>query len=132
LFEAASHRVAGVEGEGRHEWYGFRGTRLRIFLDANGAPWLAVKELAHVLDIRDTKEAFSLYGPTEYASPSFADGEPCVSDRGLRRFIKYSKHPDAHAIKLWWEREVLLPLNRRRELFTRNSADRDGSAGCRD
>jgi len=117
LFDAAKHKVAGVEGEGRHEWYGFRGTRLRIFLDGSGAPWLAVKEFAHVLDIGDVKESFRLYGPSEYAKPPFADGEPCISDRGLRRYLKYSKHPDAHAVKLWWEREVLLPTKRRRDLF---------------
>jgi hypothetical protein len=125
-FDAARHKVAGVESKERHEWYGFRGTRMRLFLDDRGAPWIAVKELAHVLEIADVDDAFSLYRPTEYASPRFANGEACLSDTGLRRLLKYSRHRDAHAVKLWWEREVLLPLHRRRELFSAKSGKRVG------
>src|SRR5258706_12100062 len=32
--EAAKHHVQGVEGDHRHEWYAFKGQRVRVFLDA--------------------------------------------------------------------------------------------------
>ena len=124
VIDAARHKVAGVEHNGRHEWYGFRGTRMRLFFDEAGAPWIAVKELALVLGIDDVAETFRLYRPSEFSAPSFADGEECVSEVGLRRLVKYSRHQDAHALKLWFEREVLLPRRRRLDLF---SGESDGT-----
>lgn len=116
-FGAARRRLRGIKHDGRHDWYGFRGTRLRLFFDEVGKPWIAVKEIAQILEIEDVAVAFRHYGPAEFAAQPFASGERCLSEAGLRRYLKGSRHRDAHALLLWFEREVILPLQRRREFF---------------
>lgn len=113
--EGARRRVRGVEHNGRHDWYGFQGTTIRVFFDDRRRPWLAVKEIAHILRIEDVADAFRHYRAAEFAQQPFAKDEYCLSEAGLRRLLKYSRHPDAHAFLLWFEREVLIPLRRRQE-----------------
>jgi hypothetical protein len=110
--EAAKRHVQGVEGDGRHEWYAFKGQRVRVFLDANRQPWFALDEIAFILSIKADKETFRHYGPHEYGIPESAS-EACLSESGLRRLIKYSAHPEAGALRLWLEREVLRVLGDR-------------------
>jgi len=110
--EAAKHHVQGVEGDHRHEWYAFKGQRVRVFLDANRQPWFALNEIAFILSIKVDKETFRHYGPREYGIPESAS-EACLSESGLRRLIKYSGHPEAGALGLWLEREVLRVLGNR-------------------
>jgi len=116
-FGAARRRLRGIKHDGRHDWYGFRGTTLRLFFDEGGKPWIAVKEIAQILEIEDIAATFSHYGPAEIAAQPFASSERCISEGGLRRYLKQSRHRDAHALLLWFEREVILPLQRRREFF---------------
>ena len=113
-FEKAKRYVEGVEGEHRHEWYAFRGQRVRVFLDADQRPWFALNEIAFILAIKADEEAFRHYGPQELGIPESAS-ENCLSESGLRRLIKYSPHPDASALRLWLDREVLRMLAKRRE-----------------
>ena len=103
--DAARHKVQGVEHAGRHEWYAFHGQRVRVFLDDAGAPWFAANEIAFILGITDVPAI-------EAAEPPFSGGEKCVSEAALRRMIKNSRHPDASALGIWLEREVLFPLQR--------------------
>jgi hypothetical protein len=112
--DAARHKVQGVEHAGRHEWYAFHGQRVRVFMDESGAPWFAASEIAAILGIRDAAEALRAYSASEAGQPDFARGERCLSEAGLRRAIKYSKHPDASALGIWLEREVLFPLRQRK------------------
>jgi hypothetical protein len=110
---AARLKVAGVEHAGRHEWYGFKGRRVRLFLDEGGAPWFAVKDVAPILDIADAEDALRHYGAAEVATLSDAHGEQCLSEAGLRRLLAHAAHPEAGALTLWLDREVLLPLRHR-------------------
>ena len=110
--EAAKHHVQGVEGDQRHEWYAFKGQRVRVFLDAERQPWFALNEIAFILSIKVDEETFRHYGPQEYGVPPSAS-EKCLSENGLRRVIKYSTHPEAGALGLWLEREVLRVLRNR-------------------
>lgn len=109
---AARHKVQGVEHDGRHEWYAFHGQRVRVFLDEDGAPWFAANEIGAVLGLKAPDEVLRGYEAAEAANPHFANGEKCLSEAGLRRMIKYSQHPDASALGIWLEREVLFPLRR--------------------
>src|SRR5258706_8173878 len=43
--DAARAKVQGVEHDGRHDWYGFKGVTLRVFRDESGEPWVAAKEI---------------------------------------------------------------------------------------
>jgi len=116
--ERARRKVRGVEHDGRHDWYGFQGNTIRVFFDDRRKPWMAVKEIAHVFQVEDVADAFRQYGPAEFAQQPFANDEYCLSEAGLRRLLKYSRHRDAQAFLLWFEREVLMPLQRRQELFS--------------
>ena len=111
-FEKAKRYVEGVEGDHRHEWYAFRGRRVRVFLDANRQPWFALKEIAFILSVKVDEKTFRHYGAQELGIPDAAS-ESCLSESGLRRLIKYSPHPDAAALRLWLDREVLLVLGKR-------------------
>ena len=111
---AARRKVQGVEHGGRHEWHAFRGQRVRVFLDEYGAPWFSAREIAAILEVKNPAEALLPYGRNEAAEPAFAKGERCLSESGLRRMIRHSRHPEAPALGLWLEREVLFTLGRRK------------------
>ena len=114
-FEWAKRYIEGAEGDHRHEWYSFRGQRVRVFLDEKQQPWFALNEIAFILSVEGGESAFRHYGPHEYGIPESAS-ERCVSEIGLRRLIKYSTHPDAGALGIWLERDVLRMLRRRKEI----------------
>jgi hypothetical protein len=118
--ERAKRYIQGAEGDHRHEWYSFRGQRVRVFLDEKQEPWFALNEIAFILALKDEKNTFRHYGPQEYGIPESAS-ESCLSESGLRRLIKYSAHPDAGALGTWLEREVLRVLKNRKQ---RQAADR--------
>lgn len=120
-FEWAKRYVQGVEGDHRHEWYAFRGQRVRVFLDEKQQPWFALDEIAYILALKVEKATFQNYGPREYGTPESAS-ESCLSEIGLRRLIKYSAHPDAGALGLWLEREVLRGLGRRKKFQAENAS----------
>ncbi len=111
--EWAKRYVDGAEGDHRHEWYGFKGQRVRVFLDEQQQPWFACNEISFLLGIDDPKTAFRSYAPHEYGTPESAS-EHCLSEIGLRRLIKYSAHPDAVALGVWLERDVLRMLRNRK------------------
>ena len=114
MLHRATRYVEGVEGDHRHEWYAFRGKRVRVFLDATQHPWFALSEIAYILELEPDESTFRHYGSLEYATPASA-GEKCLSESGLRRLIRYSAHPDAGALGLWLERDVLRLLRNRAE-----------------
>jgi hypothetical protein len=113
--DAARHKVAGVEHAGRHEWYAFKGHRVRVFLSDTSAPWFPVKEIAHLLDLKEPERVLRHFGVSEAATPPFSGGERCLSEAGLRRLLAHTQHPDTGPLKLWLEREVLFPLSRRKD-----------------
>src|SRR3954471_2339671 len=49
--EWAKRYVEGVEGNERHEWYAFKGQRVRVFLDEAERPWFALNEIAFILSL---------------------------------------------------------------------------------
>lgn len=110
-FEWAKRYVEGVEGDHRHEWYAFRGERVRVFLDDMDRPWFALNEIAFILGVEDDEKTFRHYAPHEYGIPGSAS-EHCLSERGLRRLLKSSTHPEAGALEIWLEREVLRVLRK--------------------
>lgn len=110
----AKRYVEGVEGNRRHEWYAFKGMRVRVFLDEQKRPWFPLKEIAFILGLEADEETFRHYRQNEIGIPESAS-EKCLSEAGLRRLVKYSKHPDAGALGLWLDREVLRMLKNRKE-----------------
>ncbi|HTL25641.1 MAG TPA: BRO family protein [Burkholderiales bacterium] len=109
----AKKKVQGVEHEGRHDWYSFHGMTIRVFFDERRKPWMAAKEIAHILAVGGLPDAFRGYRSAEFGKQPFAKGEYCLSEAGLRRLLKSSQHPEAHPMLLWLERDVLFPLRER-------------------
>jgi len=109
----AKKKVQGVEHAGRHDWYSFHGTTIRVFFDDGHKPWMAAKEIAHILSVGPIPEAFRGYRAREFGRQAFAKDEYCLSEPGLRRLLKGSQHPEAHPMLLWLERDVLFPLRER-------------------
>ena len=114
-FEWAKRYVEGVEGVHRHEWYAFKGQRVRVVLDEKQQPWFALNEIAYILAFNADEKTFRHYGPHEYGIPE-SEFESYLSESGLRRLIKYSAHPEAGALGIWLEREVLRVLRRRNKI----------------
>jgi hypothetical protein len=112
-YYAAKKKVQGVEHAGRHDWYSFHGATIRVFFDERRKPWMAAKEIVHILAAGEIRDAFRGYRASEFAQQPFAKDEYCLSETGLRRLLKGSQHPEAHAMLLWLERDVLFPLQRR-------------------
>ena len=112
-YYTAKKKVQGVEHAGRHDWYGFHGTNIRVFFDDQRKPWMAAKEIAHILAAGSIPEAFRGYRSAEFSKQPFANEEYCLSEAGLRRLLKTSQHPEAHPMLLWLERDVLFPLRER-------------------
>jgi hypothetical protein len=111
-FEWAKRHVQGVEGAHRHEWYAFRGQRVRVFIDEQRRPWFALNEIAFLLGLAADGDGFRQYSPDEIGTPESAS-ETYLSESGLRRAIKYSTHPAAPALDVWLERDVLRMLRKR-------------------
>lgn len=116
--DLAKRYVDGVEGNHRHEWYAFKGQRVRVFLDEKGSPWFALNEIAFILAPDVDEKALRHFGPRELGEPGPESGK-CLSEGGLRRLLKHSRHRDAGALGLWLERDVLRML--------RNRAERDSA-----
>jgi hypothetical protein len=114
--ERSQRYVQGAEGDHRHEWYAFRGQRVRVLIDDQRRPWFAANEIVFLLQLGDEKQAFRHYGPQEYGIPE-SQSEGYVSEAGLRRLIRYSKHPDAGALGIWLERDVLRMLRNRKQIY---------------
>ena len=114
----ARKKVQGVEHAGRHDWYGFHGTNIRVFFDEQRKPWMAAKEIAHILAAGGIPQAFRGYRASEFGQQPFAGDEYCLSEAGLRRLLKSSQHPEAHPMLLWLERDVLFPLREREDRAT--------------
>ena len=112
LIGRATRYVEGVEGDGRHEWYAFKSQRVRVFLDEHRHPWFALQDIAYILSMKPGDATFESYGPREMAVPESAS-EPYLSESGLRRLVKYSRHRDAGALGAWIERDVLRVLRNR-------------------
>jgi len=117
LLRRGTRYVEGVEGDDRHEWYAFKGVRIRVFLDDELQPWFALNEIAYILGLTADDKTFRNYGPDQLGSPVPAS-VPCLSESGLRRVIRYSAHPDARALGLWLERDVLRVMRNRADKLT--------------
>jgi hypothetical protein len=106
LLEWAKRYIAGVEGDHRHEWYSFKGQRVRVLLDEMQQFWFALNEIAFILALEIEQRTIRHYGPHEHGIPESAS-ESCLSESGLRRLNRYGAHPDAGALGIWLDRDVL-------------------------
>jgi hypothetical protein len=112
-FDRAVKYAQGVEGAHRHQWYGFKGQRVRIELDAKRQIWFSSLDIAAILDLDLATKPFELFGTSQYRKfPKKTDAY--LFESGLMHLLKVSQHSDAKALRLWIEREVRLDIARQR------------------
>lgn len=109
--------------------FGFNGCKVRVVLDAEGAPWWVARDVCDALGISKYRDAIA----------SLADDEGCpvmvdtlggkqsvtaISEPGLYRLIFASRKPAAEAFKRWLAHEVL-PAIRRTGRYEMTPAEED-------
>ena len=95
---------------GRHYYFDQR--ELRVVFDGEGDVWVRLRDIqacvggdAGVVRHFQNDEAARVEGQGRYVY---------LSVDGVRRFLKTSRHGDRKKFLLWFERELLLPLEQRR------------------
>jgi len=77
----AKRYVEGVEGDVRHEWYAFKGQRVRVFLDDDRQSWFAFSEIAQMLDLQAVRKHSGITArrsagsPIQPRKPAFRNGD---------------------------------------------------------
>jgi hypothetical protein len=104
-FDRAVKYAQGVEGAHRHQWYGFKGQRVRVQLDIMQQIWFSSLDIAAILDLDLATKPFALFGSSQYRQfPKKTDAY--LSESGLKHLLKVSQH--------WIEREIHLDIDRQR------------------
>ena len=75
--EWAKRYVEGVEGDERHEWYAFKGQRVRVFLDEKQQPWFAVNEIAFILALEVDEKPSGITARTRWEPPKGSPRNAC-------------------------------------------------------
>jgi hypothetical protein len=75
-------------------------------------PWFAAADVASALGFNDIDEETKRF---DVAKCDFVGGELYLSEAGVRTLIEHSRHRDTRSFKIWFDREVMFPLNRARE-----------------
>jgi hypothetical protein len=89
--------------------YGYTDIRM---LMVGGNPWFAAADVGSALGLTDVDEETRHF---DVAHCNFVGGELYLSEAGVAILMGLSRHPDARSFRIWFEREVMFPLNRARE-----------------
>jgi hypothetical protein len=109
------HRHAYRKWEGRYYQYG--PTHLRAYFDGDDA-WFDAKDVLSVLDKTPATWLDTRFTAEEYGvNPGRKDKG--FSTAGVIKLTQISDHPEAPKFRLWFEREVLFNLNRKKEMRVR-------------
>jgi hypothetical protein len=104
--KAEEHAVDRVERIFR---FGYTDIRM-LMVDEN--PWFAAADVGSALGFADIDQETRRF---DVAKCNFLGGELYLSEAGVTALIAYSRHRDTRSFKIWFEREVMFPLNRARE-----------------
>lgn len=77
-------------------------------------PWFVAHEVGWALEIKDIRPAIEKFGVGERDEIG-EDRALCLSEKGVLRLIDASRNPDARRFRLWFEREVMFAIRRRRD-----------------
>jgi prophage antirepressor-like protein len=91
--------------------YRFGYTDIRMLM-VDGNPWFAADDVGGALGFANVSEETRLF---DVAHCNFVGDELYLSAAGVAVLMGLSRHPDARSFRLWFEREVMIPLNRARE-----------------
>ena len=113
-FFGVSHleRLAAVAAHGGRHYY-FEREEIQVRFDEAGGPWLRLADIRRC--VGGDASGIRHYAPTD---ASLLDGEGraiYLSIAGVRRYVRLVRHADRGAFLLWFERDFVVPIERRRE-----------------
>lgn len=76
-------------------------------------PWFLARDIGWVFDIKDIRPTIERYGVGERGEIG-EDGALCLSEKGVLRLASSLRHPRAPKFRLWFERDVMFPIRRKR------------------
>jgi hypothetical protein len=91
--------------------YRFGYTDVRMLMVGEN-PWFAAADVGSALGFADIDQETKRFDVTKC---DFVSGKLYLSEAGVMTLIGHSRHPDTRSFKVWFEREVMFPLNRARE-----------------
>lgn len=111
-------------------YYEFADVQIRIF-GRDGATqqklWFAVPDILKVLGEKPSTKLELIYGPAEYwVFPE--ENVAAFSEKGVKKCLAASRHPQANAMRLWIEREVIKPHRKKLEIAKDISASPTSAA----
>ena len=101
-------RRRAYEGDDRVFRFGYHEVRTVMW---HGGPWFMASEVCNALGHENVEEATRHFPPTECASIP-GRSEFWLSDAGVEKLARRSRHPRAREFRLWFEREVMHPFRR--------------------
>ena len=109
---AQIERLAAAAAHGGRHYY-FEQQEIQVRFDEAGGAWLRLADIRRCVG-GDT------HGIRHYASTEacLVDGEGraiYLSIGGVRRYVRLVRHADKRAFLLWFERDFVVPIERRRE-----------------
>lgn len=93
--------------------FDFQGNGVRVFQDAQGAPWFVMADVCRVLEIANPRDAASRLDDDEKNTVGITDGTPgnpnqiIINESGLYSLILTSRKAEAKAFKKWVTGQVL-------------------------
>ena len=94
-------------------WYAYEGRQLRVFTE-DGAPWIAVRDIAAVMAWEKLEERCRLL-PPEQCRVVEREDLLCLSETGIAALFSRRTHPEALRFGIWIERNVLMQFRLARE-----------------
>ena len=91
--------------------YRFGYTDIRMLMMGE-KPWFTAADVGSALGFADVDQETKLFDVTRC---DIVNGELYLSEAGVRILIEHSRHRDTRSFKVWFDREVMFPLNRARE-----------------
>ena len=113
-FERFVHRQAFEEWEGKYYSYGCH-QHIRMYFDDNDAPWFVAEDVLAVLDKKPGEWLDHQFTPTESRTIP-GRSERGFSKDGVMKLLSLSSHPETRKFRLWFERYVVMPMERRKEM----------------
>ena len=111
-----------VQREERLYRFGYSDIRMRM---VGERPWFAAADVGGALELADVRDETRHFDVTW--CDVIGDGnELYLSEAGVMALAGRSRHPDARQFRIWFEREVMFPLNRARGSQERTPRDAGG------
>ena len=102
--------AARVAHGGRHYYFGHE--EIRVVFDDNDSAWLCLADLRRC--IGGDAGRIRHFLPTEATTFRASSRQVYLSEAGVRRYVAVTRHADLQKFTLWFERDFISPIEKRR------------------